>query len=53
LRRIGLRPLLAGALLAALATVSGPTPMPVSAKTGQQAAPAPSVLESTIASKLR
>ena len=52
LRRIGFRPLLAGALLAGLATAGGAALMPASGKTGQHYAPMASVLESTIASKL-
>lgn len=52
LRRIGFKPLLAGALLATLATAGSAALMPASGKTGQQALPISSVLESTIASKL-
>jgi hypothetical protein len=51
LRRIGFKPLLAGALLAGLATAGGAALMPASGKTGQKASPIASVLESTIASK--
>jgi hypothetical protein len=51
LRRIGFKPLLMGALLVTLATVGNAALMPASGKTGQQASPIASVLESTIASK--
>lgn len=51
LRRMGPKPVLTGALLAALATAGGAALMPASGKTGQQASPMASVLESTIASK--
>jgi uncharacterized protein DUF2865 len=52
LRRIGRKPLVAGALLAALA-IGGPAATPASGKTGQQAVPTASVLASTVASKRR
>jgi hypothetical protein len=52
LRSIGFAPRLAVGLLAALFAVIGPALMPASGKTGQQVAPAATVLESAIASKL-
>jgi hypothetical protein len=51
LRSLGFAPLLGG-LLTVLLVVSGPATMPASGKARQQSAPEPTVLESTIASKL-